>query len=86
MAKGVYMAKGDMCGEGDIAKVAYVAGGLYGRGACVAGETDTAADGTHPTGMHSFLLYDIPESLYILLVTVGSLESPNWLLLAIGQT
>ena len=24
-----------------------------GGGACVAGETATAADGTHPTGMHS---------------------------------
>ena len=40
---------------------AYVAGGHAwqrsmhggGRGACVAGETATAADGTHPTGMHS---------------------------------
>ena len=28
-------------------------GGMHGRGACVAGETATAADGTHPTGMHS---------------------------------
>ena len=28
-------------------------GGLHGRGVCVAGETATAADGTHPTGMHS---------------------------------
>ena len=25
-----------------------------GGGACVAGETATAVDGTHPTGMHSF--------------------------------
>ena len=25
-----------------------------GGGACVAGETTTAADGTHPTGMHSY--------------------------------
>ena len=24
-----------------------------GEGACVAGETATAVDGTHPTGMHS---------------------------------
>ena len=32
-----------MCGRGDVC----------GRGACVAGETATAADGTHPTGMHS---------------------------------
>ena len=26
---------------------------VEGRGACVAGETATAADGTYPTGMHS---------------------------------
>ena len=26
---------------------------VHGGGACVAGETATAADGTHPTGMHS---------------------------------
>ena len=32
---------------------AYVAGGMHGRGACVAGEMATAADGTHPTRMHS---------------------------------
>ena len=33
-----------MCGRGN----------MCGRvGACVAGETATAADGTHPTGMHS---------------------------------
>ena len=47
---------GGMCGVG--------AGGMHGRqcasqggvrggGACVAGETATAADGTHPTGMLS---------------------------------
>ena len=30
-----------------------MSGGVRGRGACVAGETATAADGTHPTGMHS---------------------------------
>ena len=28
-------------------------GGMRGRGVCVAGETATAAGGTHPTGMHS---------------------------------
>ena len=34
---------------------ACVAGGMHGRGrgACVAGETATAAGCTHPTGMHS---------------------------------
>ena len=31
------------------------AGGMHSRGVCVAGETPTAADGTHPTGMHSCL-------------------------------
>ena len=38
-------------------------GGMHGRGcalqggeACMAGETATAADGTHPTGMHSCFL------------------------------
>ena len=33
-----------------------VAGGMRGRGACVAGETATAVGGTHPTGMHPCLL------------------------------
>ena len=32
-----------------------VTGGMRGRGACVARETTTAADDTHPTGMHSCL-------------------------------
>ena len=32
---------------------ACVAGGIHGEGGCVAGETATEADGTHPTGMHS---------------------------------
>ena len=36
---------GGMCGRGMC---------VYGReGACMAGKTATAADGTHPTGMHS---------------------------------
>ena len=31
-----------------------MAGGMHGGGhECVAGEMATAADGTHPTGMHS---------------------------------
>ena len=38
------MAKGGVHGEGDM---------RGGGGACMAGETATAADGTHPTGMHS---------------------------------
>ena len=28
-------------------------GGVCDMGACMAGKTATAADGTHPTGMHS---------------------------------
>ena len=44
MAKGGHAwPGGDMCGKG----------GMYARGACVAGGTTTAADGTHPTGVHS---------------------------------
>ena len=34
---------------------ACIAGGDAWQGACVAGETATAADGMHPTGMHSCL-------------------------------
>ena len=30
-------------------------GGYAWQGACVTGDTATAADGTHPTGMHSCL-------------------------------
>ena len=47
---------GGMHGGGHVSRGACVAGGLGmcgGRGACVAGETATAADGTHPTGMLS---------------------------------
>ena len=50
------MAKGGAC----VVKGACIAkGGMHGKGghtqqgACVAGETANAADGTHPTGMHS---------------------------------
>ena len=42
--------QGGMCGRG----VCMAGGGMCGwEGACVAGETATAADGTHPTGMFS---------------------------------
>ena len=44
---GVYVARGAMHGRG-----------MHGwGGACVAGETATAVDGMHPTGMHSCLKY-----------------------------
>ena len=41
-------------------------GGMHGKRACMAGETATAADGTHPTGMHSCfaVLFMILEYLY----------------------
>ena len=45
MAKGTCALKGGMCAKG----------GMCGMGACMAGETATAADGTHPAGMHSCL-------------------------------
>ena len=32
---------------------ACMVGGMHGRRACMAEETATAADGAHPTGMHS---------------------------------
>ena len=32
-----------------------MAGGMHGKGACVAGEMATAAASMHPTGMHSCL-------------------------------
>ena len=55
-----------------------MAGGMHGGGhawqgghvlgVCMAGETATAADGTHPTGMHfCFILY---SSFYILISSV----------------
>ena len=44
------MVKGAMCDEGGC----IVKGGAYvAWGACMAGETASATDGTHPTGMHS---------------------------------
>ena len=68
MAGGVCMGgawQGGMCGKGYVCgKGACMAGGMHGGGhawwgacmaggTCVAVEMATAADGTHPTGMHS---------------------------------
>ena len=55
--QGVCMV-GSMCGRGYVWQGACVAGGMHGRegawqGACMVGEMATAADGMHPTGMHS---------------------------------
>ena len=34
-----------------------LAGGVHGRGACVAGKTAIAAGGMHPTGMNSCFFF-----------------------------
>ena len=46
--EGACMVRGCVYGEACIPK------GVHGRGVCVAGDTATAAAGTHPTGMHYF--------------------------------
>ena len=57
--QGCVCSGGGMCGRGacvaggHVWQGACVAGGLTCQGACEAGQTATAADGTHPTGMHS---------------------------------
>ena len=55
---------GGMCGRGAcMVGGACIAWGMHGIGVCMTGgvcmarETATAADGTHPTGMHSCLLH-----------------------------
>ena len=59
---GMHGEDGDMCGrghawwwEGVCMAGGMSVGGMCGRGACMAGETTTAVDSTHPTGMHSCL-------------------------------
>ena len=49
------MHGGDMHGRVVCMAEACVVGGghVWQEGMCMAGETATAADGTHPTGMHS---------------------------------
>ena len=42
-----------------------MAGDMCGREVCMAGETATAADGTPPTGMHSYFIYNRFASLYL---------------------
>ena len=52
------MCGGGMHGGGSMWMGGHVWQGVcvVGGGACVAGETATAEDGTHPTGMHSCVL------------------------------
>ena len=50
--EGGLVAKGGMHGKGGGACMAK-GGHAWQIGACVAGETASAADGMHPTGMHS---------------------------------
>ena len=47
---------GGMCGGGVHGR-GHVWWGMHGRGACVTGETATAADSIHHTGMHSCYLF-----------------------------
>ena len=42
-----------MCGRGGIHGRGHVWWGVQGGRACMAGETATTVDGTHPTGAHS---------------------------------
>ena len=61
---------GGMHGRDMHGRWACMSGGMHGRGmhgrghawqgACMAGETATAADGMHPTGMHSCLVMNLP--------------------------
>ena len=62
MAGGACMAGGHVWqggmheGERHVWQGACMAGVMHGSGCmCMAGETPTAADGMHPTGMHSCL-------------------------------
>ena len=50
---------GDLHGRGCRGGGVCMVGGMHGREACVAVETSTAADGTHPTGMHSCILLSL---------------------------
>ena len=66
---GVIHGTGGMCGRGHVSQGMCVAGeacvgGGEGGRACVAGETATAANSTHPTGMHSCdtVLFQLPLS------------------------
>ena len=44
---------------------------MVGGGACMAGETASAADGTHPTGMYSFCVLNILNMFYKLFQEFG---------------
>ena len=83
VAGGVCMA-GGMHGSGHIWQGACMVGGVHGRGhtwwggmhgrghawqgACMAGETATAADGTHPTGMPSYVLLFLLNACLVALI------------------
>ena len=52
MGEGACMAAG-VHGRGHVRQGVCMVGGVHDKGACTAAETVTAADGTHPIGMHS---------------------------------
>ena len=47
-------------------------GCAWHRGAFVAGQPATAADGTHPTGMHSCFTLCKHDQLYVMTVMTGA--------------
>ena len=54
MRQGYVFTGGGVCMAGGACMAgACMVGGVGGGGACVAGEMATAADGMHPTGIHS---------------------------------
>ena len=53
--RGVCIGRGVCMVEGCAWQGRCMVGGVCGRGAYMPGDTATAADGTHPTGMHSCL-------------------------------
>ena len=57
------------CGKvmfSQVSVILFTGGGMRGRGVCMAGEMVTAADGTHPTGMHScyYAVIDLFQNSY----------------------
>ena len=59
---GRHVWKGGGCMHGKVGGMC--GGGMHGRGACVAGETATAAGGTHPTRIHSCLYNEFLSAMW----------------------
>ena len=62
LARGKLCVAGGMRGKGEVVCGRCVwQGGKCMAGACVTGETTTAVNSTHPTGMHSCLACFLPK-------------------------